>query len=122
MRPIHAGANGSTNSAGDSFGVERASALPDGIVTFLMTDVVESTPLWLRSRSQMYVAMKRHDQLLTSAISASGGAGMQKRGAGRRLFAAFLHCPGAPLAAGGSRTRPPARKFQPAVRGTVPDG
>jgi class 3 adenylate cyclase len=90
LSPVHAAANGSTPSAGDPFGVERSAALPDGIVTFLMTDVVESTPMWLRSRSQMYVAMKRHDQLLTSAISASGGVVLKERGEGDSFFAVFL--------------------------------
>lgn len=73
LNPAHQGANGAAKPQDDSVGAERASALPDGIVTFLMTDVVESTPLWLRSRAQMYVAMKRHDQLLSAAIEANGG-------------------------------------------------
>jgi class 3 adenylate cyclase len=90
LSPAQSAANGSTHTAGQSLGAERSSALPDGIVTFLMTDVVESTPLWLRSRSQMYVAMKRHDQLLTSAISANGGVVLKERGEGDSFFAVFL--------------------------------
>src|SRR5450759_3647259 len=33
-----------------SIGVETAHSMPDGIVTFLMTDVVESVSLWIHSR------------------------------------------------------------------------
>ena len=79
--------------------IERPSALPDGIVTFLMTDVVESTPLWLRSRAQMYVAMKRHDQLLAAAIEANGGVVLKERGEGDSFFAVFLRATDALAAA-----------------------
>jgi class 3 adenylate cyclase len=63
--------------------------LPDGVVTFLMTDVVESTPMWLQSRAQMYAAMKRHDQLLTGAIEGNGGVVLKERGEGDSFFAVF---------------------------------
>ena len=65
-------------------------SLPDGVVTFLMTDVVESTPIWLQNRAQMYAAMKRHDQLLTSAIEGNGGVVLKERGEGDSFFAVFL--------------------------------
>src|SRR5205823_11741283 len=90
MNPAAVEGNGAAHQVADSVGAERVSALPDGIVTFLMTDVVESTPLWLRSRSQMYVAMKRHDQLLGSAIEANGGVVLKERGEGDSFFAVFL--------------------------------
>jgi len=66
-----------------------ADPLPDGIVTFLMTDVVESTPIWLQKRAQMYAAMKRHDQLLTGAIESNGGIVLKERGEGDSFFAVF---------------------------------
>jgi class 3 adenylate cyclase len=78
---------------------ESATPLPDGIVTFLMTDVVESTPLWLRSRSQMYLAMKRHDQLLSASIEANGGVVLKERGEGDSFFAVFLRATDALAAA-----------------------
>ena len=74
-------------------------SLPDGVVTFLMTDVVESTPMWLQSRAQMYAAMKRHDQLLTGAIEANGGVVLKERGEGDSFFAVFLRATDAVLAA-----------------------
>jgi class 3 adenylate cyclase len=63
--------------------------LPNGVVTFLMTDVVESTQLWLQNRAQMYGAMRRHDQLLASAIEANHGVVLKERGEGDSFFAVF---------------------------------
>ena len=74
-------------------------SLPDGVVTFLMTDVVESTPIWLQKRAQMYAAMKRHDQLLTSAIEGNGGIVLKERGEGDSFFAVFLRATDAVAAA-----------------------
>src|SRR5260370_3825548 len=62
-----------TTSPGTAFKIEEGSSLPDGSVTCLMTDIVESTPMWIHSRASMYQAMRRHDHLLTSAIAANGG-------------------------------------------------
>ena len=78
---------------------ETPEALPDGVVTFLMTDVVESTPMWLQSRAQMYAAMKRHDQLLGAAIVGNGGVVLKQRGEGDSFFAVFLRATDAVAAA-----------------------
>ena len=80
-------------------GVETASTLPDGIVTFLMTDVVESTGLWIQGRAQMYSVMRRHDQLLTAAIESNGGIVLKERGEGDSFFAVFLRATDAVVAA-----------------------
>ncbi len=82
-----------------SIGVETANSMPDGIVTFLMTDVVESTVLWIHSRAQMYAAMRRHDQLLSAAIEANGGIVIKERGEGDSFFAVFLRATDAVIAA-----------------------
>jgi class 3 adenylate cyclase len=82
-----------------SIGVETANSMPDGIVTFLMTDVVESTVLWIHSRAQMYAAMRRHDQLLSAAIEANGGIVIKERGEGDSFFAVFLRATDAVVAA-----------------------
>jgi class 3 adenylate cyclase len=68
---------------------EQPDGLPDGVVTFLMTDVVESTQLWLQNRAQMYGAMRRHDQLLAAAIEANHGVVLKERGEGDSFFAVF---------------------------------
>jgi class 3 adenylate cyclase len=80
-------------------GPANGELLPDGVVTFLMTDVVESTPIWLQNRAQMYAAMKRHDQLLTSAIEGNGGIVLKERGEGDSFFAVFLRATDAVAAA-----------------------
>ncbi|HVS49421.1 MAG TPA: adenylate/guanylate cyclase domain-containing protein [Candidatus Dormibacteraeota bacterium] len=82
-----------------SIAVETAISLPDGIVTFLMTDVVDSTVLWIHSRAQMYAAMRRHDQLLSAAIEANGGIVIKERGEGDSFFAVFLRATDAVAAA-----------------------
>lgn len=100
--PRAAGEGTTTTSpgvAGTAFKVEEGTTLPDGIVTFLMTDVVESTPLWLASRASMYQAMRRHDQLLTSAIEANGGIVLKERGEGDSFFAVFPKATDAVIAA-----------------------
>ncbi len=68
---------------------EDGDGLPDGVVTFLMTDVVESTQLWLQNRGQMYGAMRRHDLLLVAAIEANHGVVLKERGEGDSFFAVF---------------------------------
>src|SRR5947207_402257 len=93
----------SPGTAGTAFKVEEGAALPDGIVTFLMTDVVESTPLWLASRGSMYQTMRRHDQLLTSAIEANAGIVLKERGEGDSFFAVFPRATDAAVAAVGAQ-------------------
>ena len=88
-----------TSPGTTAFKVDEDASLPDGIVTFLMTDVVESTPMWIASRSSMYQAMRRHDQLLTSAIEANGGIVLKERGEGDSFFAVFLRATDAVVAA-----------------------
>jgi len=80
-------------------GVETANSMPDGIVTFLMTDVVESTALWIQGRAQMYSVMRRHDQLLAAAIESNGGIVLKERGEGDSFFAVFLRATDAVIAA-----------------------
>ena len=99
VNPAPVNGNGAAPHREESPAGESATPLPDGIVTFLMTDVVESTPLWLRSRSQMYLAMKRHDQLLTASIEANGGVVLKERGEGDSFFAVFLRATDALAAA-----------------------
>jgi class 3 adenylate cyclase len=91
--------NGSGDLALTAPGPANGDLLPDGVVTFLMTDVVESTPIWLQMRAQMYAAMKRHDQLLAAAIEGNGGIVLKERGEGDSFFAVFLRATDAVAAA-----------------------
>src|SRR2546421_2422113 len=99
LNPASSNGNGAAKPRDESVTTESSTPLPDGIVTFLMTDVVESTPLWLRSRSQMYLAMKRHDQLLAASIETNGGVVLKERGEGDSFFAVFLRATDALAAA-----------------------
>jgi len=89
--PVLAQSNGASN--------DQPDGLPDGVVTFLMTDVVESTQIWLQNRAQMYGAMRRHDQLLTAAIEANRGVVLKERGEGDSFFAVFHRATDALVAA-----------------------
>jgi len=99
LLPRAASEGTTTTSPGTAFKVDDSSSLPDGIVTFLMTDVVESTPMWLQSRASMYQAMRRHDQLLTAAIEANAGIVLKERGEGDSFFAVFPRATDAVMAA-----------------------
>ncbi len=99
LSPSAADEGAMTTSRGPSFKLEDGAALPDGIVTFLMTDVVESTQLWIESRAAMYQAMRRHDQLLTAAIEGNAGIVLKERGEGDSFFAVFLRATDAVVAA-----------------------
>jgi len=53
--------------------VAKASSLPTGTVTLLFTDIEGSTQHWERQRATMPEALRRHDELVRSAIEAHGG-------------------------------------------------
>ena len=63
--------------------------LPDGIVTFLLTDVEDSSRLWEVAPEEMRLALRRHDALAQAAITAQGGILLKHRGEGDSLFAVF---------------------------------
>ncbi len=65
--------------------------LPEGVVTFLFTDIEGSTRLWERDSEQMRAVLRRHDELLRSAIEAHGGVVVKQRGEGDSFFAVFSH-------------------------------
>jgi predicted ATPase/class 3 adenylate cyclase/DNA-binding CsgD family transcriptional regulator len=49
------------------------SSPPTGTVTFLFTDIEDSTKLWERNPKAMQVALARHDEILREAIDVRGG-------------------------------------------------
>jgi predicted ATPase/class 3 adenylate cyclase len=48
-------------------------SLPEGTVTFLFSDIVDSTPLWENQPALMQKALEIHNQALSSAIQANQG-------------------------------------------------
>src|SRR4030095_961871 len=72
-------------------------ALPTGIVTFLFTDIEDSTQLWESAPEQMKVALQRHHVILQEAIASNGGDVFQI--IGDAFCAAFPTAPSAVSAA-----------------------
>jgi class 3 adenylate cyclase len=70
-------------------GVLEAAPLPDGIVTFLMTDIEGSTRLWEEDPERMAVALRKHDDLVQSLIREGGGVLVKWKGEGDSTFSVF---------------------------------
>ncbi len=64
-------------------------SLPTGTVTFLFTDIEDSTRLWEEHPEVMRAALARHDALAASAIERHEGTLVKSRGEGDSLFAVF---------------------------------
>src|SRR5712692_2812078 len=47
--------------------------LPTDVITFLFSDIEDSTRLWLNHRNEMRDAIARHDSLFATLVSAAGG-------------------------------------------------
>jgi class 3 adenylate cyclase len=73
--------------------------LPDGTVTFLLTDVEGSTALWEQAPGAMRSALARHDALFEQAVAEHRGAHIRPRGEGDSRFAAFASAADAVAAA-----------------------
>ena len=54
--------------------------LPDGTVTFLLTDIAGSTALWEAAPEAMRQALGRHDWLFEAVIIQHGGTPIRPRG------------------------------------------
>ena len=61
----------------------------DGVVTFVLTDVVSSTELWERSPEAMDEALARHDEIVAMAVTAHGGSQLRSKGEGDSTFSVF---------------------------------
>jgi len=74
----------------DHHGIEQlAVQLPVGTVTFLLTDVENSTFLWESAPEAMGAAIRRHYQLLDAAVLLHNGVRPQEQGEGDSTVAAF---------------------------------
>jgi class 3 adenylate cyclase/tetratricopeptide (TPR) repeat protein len=72
---------------------------PEGIVTFLLTDIEGSTPLWERHQASMCAALARHEALITEAVAAHGGRLIKARGEGDSTLSVFVRASDAAAAA-----------------------
>ncbi len=64
-------------------------ALPPGVVTFLMSDIVGSTRLWEHAPASMTDALRRHDEMIEAVVTARDGDFVRERGEGDSTFSVF---------------------------------
>jgi predicted ATPase/class 3 adenylate cyclase/predicted Ser/Thr protein kinase len=63
--------------------------LPEGVITFMLTDVEGSTALWERAPDDMRVSLVRHESIIREAVEATQGQLMKSKGEGDSCFAVF---------------------------------
>ena len=73
--------------------------LPEGIVTFLFTDIEGSTRLWEEAPDSMMEAIRQHDEAIEKAALAYHGVPVRPRGEGDSRFVVFPFAPDAVAAA-----------------------
>lgn len=78
---------------------ESKFALPVGTVTFLLTDIEESTRLWETQAEAMAQAVPSHYLLLSDAVGRHGGVRPVEQGEGDSIVAAFARASDAVAAA-----------------------
>ena len=67
----------------------QMAKLPDGVVTFLFTDVEGSTRLWEEAPNLMKEALRLHDGVIGAAVEAHNGVSVKPRGEGDSQFVVF---------------------------------
>jgi class 3 adenylate cyclase len=77
----------------------RPPQLPEGIVTFLLTDIEGSTPLWETHTAAMSAALARHEALVTEVVASHGGRLIKSRGEGDSTLSVFVRATDAVAAA-----------------------
>jgi predicted ATPase/class 3 adenylate cyclase len=83
----------SDNEEGD------VAELPSGTVTFLLTDVEGSVPLWEQDADAMQRALVRHDALVDECVTRHAGSVVHQHGEGDSRFLVFVHARDAVAAA-----------------------
>ena len=74
-------------------------SLPEGVVTFLFTDVEGSTRLWEEAPDTMMDAIRQHDAAIEEAAAAHHGVPVRPRGEGDSRFIVFESAPEAVMGA-----------------------
>jgi class 3 adenylate cyclase len=77
----------------------RSSTLPSGVVTFLLTDIVDSSAIWDRNPAAMAIALERHDRLVAEAVDSHGGVVLKAKLEGDATVSVFPRASAAALAA-----------------------
>jgi class 3 adenylate cyclase len=63
--------------------------LPSGVITFLLTDIVDSTALWDDAPTAMERALEQHDEIIRGAVVAHGGTLIKAQGEGDSSLSVF---------------------------------
>lgn len=85
--------------ARDLIAQNRRRDLPTGSVTFVLTDIVDSTEAWEEAPEAMLAATRHHDELVADVFEANGGWLVRPRGEGDSRFGVFAEPAGAARAA-----------------------
>jgi class 3 adenylate cyclase/tetratricopeptide (TPR) repeat protein len=84
-----AGVERDQHSQGPAGRGEQSARFPTGVLTFLLTDVEGSTPLWERHGAVMGAALARHELLVAEAVTSHGGQLIKTRGEGDSTLSVF---------------------------------
>jgi class 3 adenylate cyclase len=74
-------------------------SLPEGVVTFLLTDIEGSTPLWDQQPEAMAAAVARHEEIVGGTVHGHRGQLIKARGEGDSTLSVFQHASDAVAAA-----------------------
>ena len=69
------------------------------MLTFLLTDIEGSTPLWERHQTVMGASLARHEALITEAVASHAGQLIKARGKGDSTLSVFVRASDAAAAA-----------------------
>jgi DNA-binding SARP family transcriptional activator len=75
------------------------AGLPEGVVTFLLTDIEGSTTLWDHDPDAMSLAIARHEELISRTVREHGGWIVKSRGEGDSTLSVFPRASDAAAAA-----------------------
>jgi DNA-binding SARP family transcriptional activator/tetratricopeptide (TPR) repeat protein len=64
-------------------------SLPSGVVTFLLTDIVESSAMWEEQATAMAAALERHDAIVGEVVAAHGGTLLKSKLEGDATVSVF---------------------------------
>jgi class 3 adenylate cyclase len=73
--------------------------LPQGVLTFLLTDIEGSTPLWERHGTAMGAALAEHEAVIAEVVAAHGGRLIKTQGEGDSTLSVFARASDALAAA-----------------------
>jgi predicted ATPase/class 3 adenylate cyclase len=66
-----------------------STSVATGVLSFCLTDIEGSTPLWERSPGEMRAAVAAHDALVAAAVAGAGGFLVQSQGEGDSTLSVF---------------------------------